>query len=137
MSDVNDMYEDLLDFHTVFDATINYSPVIPDRSTQMLRKELISKEFTELINALNRQDLVEIADGCVDLIYVVIGTMVSYGLPLNLLWEEVHKSNMGETFPGANGEPIIVRSQSGKVVKPEGWCGPQIKRILKDCGGEV
>lgn len=43
------------------------------------------------------QNLVEVADGIADSIYVLVGTAISYGIPIDRIFREVHRSNMTKT----------------------------------------
>ena len=72
--------------------------------------------------AMGQGDLVEIADGLADLIYVLIGTSIAYGIDLEPIWDEVHKTNMAKVGGGVRGD--------GKILKPEGWEPPEIERLL-------
>lgn len=121
-------FADLREFHQVFGAAMQDRPAQIDDATFDLRVKLMHEEFNELMTAMVAQDLTEIADACADLCYVVIGTAVAYGIPLDRVWEEVHRSNMAK----APGGKATYRSD-GKVLKPDGWQPPNIKAILEDC----
>ncbi len=58
------------------------------------RIQLIAEELRELIDAAIAENDVGFADAVADLSYVVTGTAVAFGLPLEQLVEEVHRSNM-------------------------------------------
>lgn len=113
---------DIYKFHKEMGCTIQNSPSIPDEKTIDLRLSLIKEEVGELLEAIQDYDLVKIADGGADAIVVILGTMVSYGINLQPVWDEVHKTNMAKV----GGE---VRSD-GKRLKPPGWTPPDIKSIL-------
>lgn len=53
-------------------------------STMLLRQRLMLEELGELSIACHDRDLEKIADGMCDLLYVVIGTCVSYGIPVTV-----------------------------------------------------
>lgn len=113
------------EFHEAFGLEVADFPVlVSDPSVVRLRARLIAEEFKEVMdeldalaacktpqgtNALLRNLLKELAD----LRYVVEGTAVSLGLPLNEAYAEVHRSNMSKL--GANGKPIC--REDGKVLK--------------------
>jgi predicted HAD superfamily Cof-like phosphohydrolase len=88
--------------------------------------KLITEEFNELCDAEEANDLVEIADALADIIYIACGTAVSYGIPLDKVFEEVHRSNMAKLVDGK-----VLRREDGKVQKPEGWTPPDIEGVLK------
>lgn len=126
---MNKWQSDLVEFHKKFDLEINDRPDIPTKETVKLRYELIKEETNETLKALDGGDLIELADGIVDSIYVLLGTAVSFGINVNQVWTEVHKTNMAKV--GGN-----VR-EDGKILKPEGWKPPRIREILISQGMEV
>jgi predicted HAD superfamily Cof-like phosphohydrolase len=123
---MNDMYQDVYDFHDKFGCYIGDKPSVPDIGTKELRKNIVKEEYDELIDAIDNNDLPEIADGIADLIYVLLGTAVSYGIDIRPIWEEVQRTNMAKI--GGS------KRSDGKILKPEGWVGPDIKGLLeKQC----
>lgn len=124
---VTDWYEDMQDFHKIVmrDNFLNY-PHIPEKKYVELRKSLISEEVKETLDAMDKNDIVEIADGIVDSIVVLIGTAITYGIDIREIWEEVHKTNMAKEHG-----PI---REDGKRLKPEGWKPPDVLSILKKQG---
>lgn len=91
-----------------------------------LRRKLLREEFEEYMAAEAENDFVEIADALADMIYIANGTALSYGIPLDPVFKEVHRSNMNKL--GKDGKPIY--REDGKVTKPEGWTAPQIEDVL-------
>lgn len=65
--------------------------------TALLRMRLIIEELGELAKAMAEGDRVEMADALADLEYVVVGTAVTYGIPQEAVFQEVHRSNMTKT----------------------------------------
>lgn len=89
-----------------------------------LRWDLHREEHEELDRVMNSGDLEGIADGIADLIYVLIGTALCYGIPMDAVFAEVHRSNM--TKDGT-------RRADGKILKGESFEPPKIKEILDRC----
>ena len=110
------------EFHEKFDILIREGPETPDRDTVALRTSLIGEEFTELIHAMNTEDITAIADGIADLLYVVYGTAVSCGIDIEPIFEEVHRSNM--TKVGGH------KRTDGKWIKPLTYEPPNLGPIL-------
>lgn len=145
---MKDALEKLKEFHRVFNCARQEKPEIADDAVMLLRKRLMQEELGETLDAMHRADLVEIADGLADLCYVAIGTAVAYGIPLDKVFEEVHRSNMDKALlcecnesadKGQIGCELCkglgyhVRYRpDGKVLKPDGWSPPNIGRILKE-----
>ena len=122
-------YKNVHDFHKAFELPIGEKPHLPDMAQRELRGKLLTEEFKEYINAEHDNDLVEIADALADIIYIACGTAVAYGIPLDKVFKEVHRSNMAKLVNGK-----VVRREDGKVLKPEGWKPPKVDKILKKAG---
>jgi predicted HAD superfamily Cof-like phosphohydrolase len=118
-------YTDVRDFHIAFGQKVGEYPQFPDEGDRLLRKRLLAEEYEEYMNAEFDNDMVEIADALADLIYIACGTAVSYGIPLDDVFAEVHRSNMAKLV---NGKPIY--REDGKVLKPEGWTAPDVEGVL-------
>ena len=74
--------------------TVNESPTIPDEDTQRLGMLLLEEEVLEFYQALSKKDIVGIADGLTDILYVVYGIGHNFGIDLDHTLEAVHDSNM-------------------------------------------
>jgi predicted HAD superfamily Cof-like phosphohydrolase len=77
------------------------------------------------MQAESEDDIVEIADALADIIYIACGTAVSYGIPLNRVFDEVHRSNMAKLVDGK-----VIRRADGKILKPDGWTPPDTKAAV-------
>jgi predicted HAD superfamily Cof-like phosphohydrolase len=98
----------------------------PGRLSQaQLYLDLVKEEYSELMEAAENQDIVETADACADLIWVVEGLMYSLGIDPQTVWDEVAKSNFSKTVDGK-----LVKRDDGKVLKPETFRPPNIQRAL-------
>jgi predicted HAD superfamily Cof-like phosphohydrolase len=121
----HNFYTDVKEFHQAFGQRVGEKPELPDRKERTLREKLLEEEFNEYMRAELNDDLVEIADALADIIYIACGTAVSYGIPLDRVFTEVHRSNMAKLVDGK-----VLRRADGKVQKPEGWTPPDIETIL-------
>ena len=126
----HNFYTDVKEFHRAFGQRVGENPELPSKEERELRKKLLAEEYTEYVVAEYKDDLIEIADALADIIYIACGTAVSYGIPLDKLFAEVHRSNMAKLVDGK-----VIRRSDGKVQKPEGWTPPNVKRVLysEDC----
>jgi len=113
-------------FHRTFDILANPVPTVVDRRTRELRVKLIQEEFDELKEALAAEDLSSIAKEIADLLYVVYGTAVSYGIDMDPVFREVHRSNM--TKVGG------YKREDGKWVKPTTYSPARIDPIMVEQG---
>jgi predicted HAD superfamily Cof-like phosphohydrolase len=122
---MSNWYRDVMDFHRSFGQRVGRLPELPGEAERALRVKLLAEEFTEYKDAEHNNDIVEIADALADIIYIACGTAVSYGIPLDKIFEEVHNSNMAKLV---DGKPL--RREDGKILKPAGWQPPNVKNIL-------
>jgi len=74
------MLSDVRDFHLVFGAYVAEAPGLPDLETRYLRNRLLHEEIVEYLEAEKKNDLVETARELSDILYIICGTAVSYGL---------------------------------------------------------
>lgn len=91
----------------------------------LMYHDLIKEEFFELSMAVRSFDMVETADACADLIWVIEGLCHSLGIPLQKVWDEVARSNMSKCINGK-----LIKREDGKVLKPDTYSPPDIKTIL-------
>lgn len=115
------------EFHQAYDVTIQHEPKLPDTyEEELLRRDLLEEEFDEFKEAQSLEDLVGIADALADMAYIIYGTALVYGINLDAVVREVHRSNM--TKLGADGQPI--RRSDGKVLKGPLYSPPNIEGVL-------
>lgn len=109
---------DVLDFHLVTDTNVAFVPTAElDEDRKNLRVTLIEEETVrELIPAIKSGDLQQILDGAVDSIYVILGTLIEFGLAAHFkdAWDEVQRSNMSKVDPATG----VIKREDGKVLKP-------------------
>lgn len=121
---------DVIDFNRKTDSFVAERLGVPDTKRVILRHSLVKEEMTETLCALSmlqyypysNDELINLADGIADSIYVLIGACVEFGIPIEAVWKEVHKSNMLKA-----GGP---RRADGKILKPDNWTPPDIKGVL-------
>jgi predicted HAD superfamily Cof-like phosphohydrolase len=95
----------LREFHAAAGLPLPGRPTAaPDLGSQTGRAAIVAEELRELAEAIEAGDIVAIADACADAVYGVIGTAVTYGIPFDAVFREVHESNMSKVQPGP---PVI------------------------------
>lgn len=105
--------------------------------TRILRRKMLadakSGEVGEYLDAEFSNDIVEVADGLADVIVVSIGTLYQYfGIECTReLLAEVARSNE-DKINGKHGPTVF--HKNGKVAKPDGWVGPDLRPILEKYG---
>jgi predicted HAD superfamily Cof-like phosphohydrolase len=127
--DVSEAMTAVAEFHITFELPMADRPQRRiDPSLAALRVELLREEFEEFVLASAESDTVALADALGDIVYVVYGTALTYGIDLDAVIREVHRSNMSKLGP--DGRPVM--REDGKVLKPPGYSRPDINRVLLD-----
>jgi len=84
--------------------------------------------FSEIRDGFVRQteppNLIELADACADLDYVVEGTRLTFGINGKPIADAVHLANLAKFGPGSYKKP------NGKIGKPPDWKPPDIEAEL-------
>lgn len=123
----SDWYADVLAWSRVFcPEQIGTVPKVPSDDVCLLRSRLVLEEYEEFEWAMDLDKIPEMADAIADLIYVLLGTAIAYGIDMRPVWAEVQRSNLSK----AGGE----RRADGKVQKPAGFTPPDIAGILERQG---
>lgn len=112
-------FEKTLEWSEKFESHIQASPSFPPDNIIRLREKLISEEFEEYKEAVRQENVKEVASELADLLYVVYGTAIAFGIDIDAVFDEIHRANL--TKLGADGKPV--RRADGKIVK-----GPNFKR---------
>ena len=119
------------EFHEAFKIGNEETPIaVIGEKDYMLRHKLMSEENDEYLEAAQNGDLVEIADACGDMLYILCGTLLKHGLQYKIeeVFKEIQSSNMSKL--DGNGEPIY--REDGKVMKSELYFKPDLKTILNN-----
>lgn len=93
-----DSLNQVAEFHRTFKAPILDTPQIPSTERCNLRVSLIAEELKELQEAIEANDIIEIADALCDIQYVLSGAVLEFGLGDKFveLFNEVQRSNMSK-----------------------------------------
>lgn len=93
-----DSLNQVAEFHKTFNAPILNTPTIPSKERCELRVSLLQEELNELKQAIEDNNIVEIADAICDLQYVLSGAVLEFGLGDKFveLFNEVQRSNMSK-----------------------------------------
>ena len=119
-------FEKVKQFMQTFGQEVKTKASFSDEKTNQLRLDLISEELEELKNAIERKDLLEVADALTDILYVTYGAGHALGINLDKCFDEVQNSNMSKL--GNNGKPIY--NESGKVMKGPDYFKPDLSKFL-------
>ena len=148
------MLEKVKEFHESFDIPTLKNPTLISKERTLLRVSLIEEELRELKEAIENNDLVEVADALVDLEYVVLGAALEFGLTnvFEELFNEVHKSNMSKACSSeeeaiktvefylnrdntqssytVKGDKFVVKRDDDKLLKSINYYPADLKKIL-------
>lgn len=128
-------FEAVLEFHKTYNVPVNK---LFSAKLLRLRAELIDEEAWEVREELLEEDKWEgyhprvhidpkkLTKELADLLYVTIGTAVTFGLPLEEVFYEVHKSNMSKL--GEDGKPIM--RSDGKILKGPLYKEPNLDKFF-------
>jgi predicted HAD superfamily Cof-like phosphohydrolase len=118
----------LAEFHQAFNLPMRQPPSADvDPALARLRVALLEEEVGEFVTASERGDLIGIADALADIVYVAYGTALTYGIDLDAVLHEVHRSNMSKL--GTDGKPLI--RDDGKVLKSARYFPPDIESVVR------
>lgn len=151
-----DPLNQVAEFHKTFKHPIVDTPQIPSEDRCKLRVELISEELKELQEAIEENDLVEVADALCDIQYVLSGAVLEFGLgeKFKTLFEEVQRSNMSKAcksieeaektvayyekerntpcyYKEVDGLFLVYRTEDNKTLKSVNYSPANLGKILK------
>ena len=119
-------FEKVKEFMTIFGQEVKTKPEFPSEKILDLRKKLIEEEYQELKDAIDDNDIIEVADALTDILVVTYGAGIAFGIDLDKCFEEVHRSNMSKL--SEEGKPIY--NENGKVMKGPNYSPPDIKKFI-------
>ena len=113
-------------FMRTFGQEIKDKPSFPTTKITQLRYSLIKEELNELKEAIDQNNLKEVADALTDILYVTYGAGHSFGIDLDACFTEVQNSNMSKL--GKDGKPIY--NEHGKVLKGPKYFKPDLSKFV-------
>jgi len=116
-------------FHTKFGAPVrSFKKADIPEDRKVLRFNLMKEENEEYQEAVQKNDIVGIADALGDMMYILCGTIIEHGLQSKIeeVFDEIQRSNMSKL--GVDGNPIY--REDGKILKGPNYFKPNISRIL-------
>ena len=113
-------------FMKTFGQDVKNKPSFSTDKINKLRLDLIKEELSELTDAMNNKDLLEVADALTDILYVTYGAGHAFGIDLDKCFDEVQNSNMSKL--DKNGKPIY--NEHGKVMKGPNYFKPDLSKFV-------
>ena len=114
-------------FMKTFGQEVKNQPSFSSEKINNLRYDLIKEELAELKDAMEKKDLLEVADALTDILYVTYGAGHAFGIDLDKCFEEVQNSNMSKL--DKNGNPLY--NESGKVMKGPNYFKPDLSKFVR------
>jgi predicted HAD superfamily Cof-like phosphohydrolase len=117
------------EFHTAFRIGHSETPIASlGEAKNTLRYNLMKEENEEYLEAVQNNDLVEIADALGDMMYILCGTIIEHGLQHKIeeVFDEIQRSNMSKL--GEDGNPIY--REDGKVMKGPNYFKPDFSKLI-------
>ena len=119
-------FESVKKFMLTFGQEIREKASFPSNKIKALRYDLIKEELDELKEAIDNEDIKEVADALTDILYVTYGTGHAFGINLDKCFQEVQASNMSKL--GLDGKPIY--NDKGKVMKGPNYFKPDLSKFV-------
>ena len=119
-------FEKVRKFMETFGQEIKEKAQFPNEKISSLRHDLIKEELDELKEAMNNNDIKEVADALTDILYVTYGAGHAFGINLDKCFEEVQNSNMSKL--GSDGKHIY--NDKGKVMKGPNYFKPDLNKFI-------
>jgi predicted HAD superfamily Cof-like phosphohydrolase len=94
----------------------------------VLYQKLVREEFDEFVRDYFAGDEIGQLDGCMDMIWVILGYCYMKGFDVEGAWAEVARSNLSK-IDSVTGK--VIKRNDGKVLKPEGWTPPELAPFVK------
>jgi predicted HAD superfamily Cof-like phosphohydrolase len=149
--------ESVSEFHKTFGAPILETPQIPSKERCDLRVSLLQEELNELKEAIEKGDVIEVADALADLQYVLSGAILEFGMgdKFNTLFDEVQRSNMSKAcnsqqeaietllhykkkdgtegyYKEVDGKWLVYRKEDDKVLKSVNYSPANLVDIINE-----
>ena len=119
-------FQKVKNFMETFGQEVKLRPSLSSNKINTLRYNLIKEELDEFKQALDNNDLLEVADALTDILYVTYGAGHAFGIDLDKCFDEVQNSNMSKL--DENGKPIY--NESGKVMKGPNYFKPDLTKFV-------
>lgn len=116
------------EFHEKFLHPVSETPTLSVNGE--LRHKLMAEENDEYLLAVEKGDLIEVADALGDQLYILCGTILTHGMQhiIEDVFDEIQKSNMSKL--GSDGKPVY--REDGKIIKGPDYMSPNLKPIVEN-----
>ena len=127
-------YDAVKAFTVAMGQPVGQEVLSSDLDLLKMRTKLIEEETKEVVQETLWEDAygnpkinkAELTKELADLLYVTYGMAVTFGLPIDEVFERVHRSNMSKL--GDDGKPIY--REDGKVLKGPNYQPPTLEDLF-------
>lgn len=152
---MNKHLELVKEFHQTFQAPVLEKPQIPPANRCELRISLLQEELNELKSAINDNNLIEIIDAFGDILFVLNGSILEFGMGdiFDDAFAEISRSNMSKAcssvqealatlshykqkdgtegyYKEVNGKYIVYRNGDDKVLKSINYSAANLSKLI-------
>ena len=130
------------DFMARFDMSLPATPQF-DAATLAMWQTMLQEEWQEFMVALQDYQRIQQADPAeqtrlraelaaegVDVLNVLLGLLLSQGLPVEKMFDAIHAANLAKCVDGK-----VLRREDGKILKPAGWQAADKEGVIRQHGG--
>ncbi len=119
-----DWNEDIDNMRAPYDiGELRYKLIFEEVNEELL--PILKKLWKDKGKYDNREYLsltVNLADAIADSLYVIFGTCIAYGIPIDEIFNEVHRSNMTKSTK---------KNEYGKTIKGKDYVKPNLEPIIR------
>jgi predicted HAD superfamily Cof-like phosphohydrolase len=103
------------------------TPTMLNESRAQWSRTALQEELDEFTKACNEGDILEAADGLLDMVFFALGRLVEMGIPPQAIWQGIAKANLAKERGQLSKRP---GSLGHDAIKPEGWKAPDHSWLL-------
>lgn len=130
------------DFMARFDMSLPATPQF-DATALAMWQTMLQEEWQEFSVALQDYQRIQLAEPAeqtrlraelaaegVDVLNVLLGLLLSQGLPVEKMFDAIHAANLAKCVDGK-----VLRRADGKILKPAGWQAADKEGVIRQHGG--
>jgi len=124
------MFDEIINMRKHYELPIPTKPLIKlPTDFCNFRLKLLTEEFEETKHAIEQNDIVEVADGLVDLTVIAMGTAAGLGIDFNACWSNIMASNLSKSRGIAKNTK---RKHKLDLIKGEEYFSPNLLKIIEN-----
>ncbi len=114
--------------NTMFDSARDIADFLPTRELVSVAETVAwAMAMCEVETAKAEMEPWKVVFRCIRAAEYVWALGLRLGFPMEAGWHEVHASNMAKVDKETG---KVIRREDGKILKPEGWVGPNLAAVL-------